>query len=144
MKKTTSSIEFKSSSNYYSEYSDSHSNLHYFAYRIRMKNVGKKPVRLLSFQMVITHFQKKWEWFRRAGAAGKKPHIPVGDFFEYNSFCILEAKGGSLKGAYVFQEEGGSCFCAKIPPIYFCPFSLQKRYPLKTNSPMYFPLATRF
>ena len=94
--------------------SDSH---YFFAYRIRISNVGEETVQLRSRHWVISDGQGKVEHVRGPGVVGEQPVLEPGESFEYTSFCPLPTPIGSMHGTYQMVTAHGSTFDAQIQPF---------------------------
>ena len=49
------------------------------------------------------------------GVVGEQPVLAPGDVHEYESFCVLRGRRGSMAGWYEFRRTDGSTFRAVIP-----------------------------
>ncbi|MFI5252424.1 MAG: Co2+/Mg2+ efflux protein ApaG [Bacteroidota bacterium] len=86
-----------------------------FAYFIRIENRRKEKVQLLRRRWLIHHASGRNDEVEGEGVIGKQPMIPLGEFHEYNSFCVLESFEGYMEGAYQMQSPDGNLFQAEIP-----------------------------
>ena len=84
--------------------SDSH---YFFAYRIRISNVGEETVQLRSRHWVISDGHGKVEHVRGPGVVGEQPVLEPGESFEYTSFCPLPTAIGSMHGTYQMVTAAG-------------------------------------
>jgi ApaG protein len=89
----------------------------FFAYRIRITNVGEDTVQLLSRHWVISDGHGNTEHVRGPGVVGEQPVLEPGEAFEYTSFCPLRTPIGSMHGTYQMVTAGGSAFDAEIAPF---------------------------
>ena len=90
---------------------------YFFAYRIRISNVGEETVQLLSRHWVISDGEGNTEHVRGPGVVGEQPVLEPGEAFEYTSFCPLPTPIGSMHGTYQMVTAGGSAFEAEIAPF---------------------------
>ena len=80
-----------------------------FAYRIRIKNVGTVPVRVLGRQWVFTDASGGSIQVPRGspGIVGHTPLLEPWQCFEYISGVHLATRTGSLIGSFQCRVEGG-------------------------------------
>jgi ApaG protein len=90
---------------------------YFFAYRIRISNVGEETVRLVSRHWVISDGDDNVEHVRGPGVVGEQPVLEPGETFEYTSFCPLRTPIGSMRGTYQMVTASGSAFEAEIAPF---------------------------
>ncbi len=95
---------------------------HYvFAYRIRIKNTGNKPARLLRRHWIITDAAAQVKEVEGEGVVGQKPTILPGDTHEYDSWVQLDTPLGTMEGTFLMEqpaespEERAVFFRAEIP-----------------------------
>ncbi len=86
----------------------------FFAYRIRISNLGDSSVQLLSRHWVITDAHGSVEEVRGPGVVGEQPVLPPGETFEYTSFCPLETPFGTMEGSYEMITDEGERFWATV------------------------------
>jgi ApaG protein len=86
-----------------------------FIYRIRVENVGERTAQLVWRHWFITDAAAGDSEVEGEGVVGEKPILAPGDVHEYESFCVLEGREGSMEGFYHFQRTDGSEFKATIP-----------------------------
>ena len=86
----------------------------FFAYRIRISNLGDCSVQLLSRHWVITDAHGSVEEVRGPGVVGEQPVLPPGETFEYTSFCPLETPFGTMEGSYEMITAEGERFWATV------------------------------
>lgn len=78
-----------------------------YAYRVRIKNVGPEPQKLLSRHWVITDANGERREVRGVGVVGEQPHLDPGDSHEYRSMCDLSTPWGTMEGSYQFITDEG-------------------------------------
>ncbi len=86
-----------------------------FAYFIRIENVGDQPAQLLSRSWLIHDSAGEDTEVSGEGVVGEQPTIAPGRVHEYQSFCILKSRSGSMEGQYHFVRADGTSFDADIP-----------------------------
>lgn len=105
------SVEFKP------EHSTPEGNLFFFAYRIRITNLGTETVQLLGRSWRITDAFGRTERVEGPGVVGQQPVLQPGGVFEYTSFCPLATALGTMEGSYTMVTEQGERFDALIHPF---------------------------
>jgi ApaG protein len=86
-----------------------------FAYLVRIENVGKESVQLLSRRWLIHDSVGEETEVQGDGVVGEQPHIGAGRIHEYQSFCVLKSPNGWMEGQYTFVRANGSRFEVDIP-----------------------------
>jgi ApaG protein len=114
---TTRGVRVEVRAAYVPERSSPQEARYFFAYRIRISNVGKETVQLLSRHWVISDGEGNTEHVRGPGVVGEQPVLEPGQSFEYTSFCPLPTPIGSMHGTYQMVTAGGSAFDAEIAPF---------------------------
>jgi ApaG protein len=114
---TTNGIRVQVESFYDEERSEPRENYFFFAYRIRISNVGSAVAQLMSREWVITDSDGNVERVSGPGVVGEQPTLRPGEVFEYTSFCPLRTSMGSMHGQYTMQLVDGSTFAAEIAPF---------------------------
>jgi ApaG protein len=114
---TTNGIRVQVESFYDEERSEPRENYFFFAYRIRISNVGSAVAQLMSREWVITDSDGNVERVSGPGVVGEQPTLRPGEVFEYTSFCPLRTSMGSMHGQYTMQLVDGSTFTAEIAPF---------------------------
>ncbi len=90
---------------------------YFFAYRIRISNLGEDTVQLLSRHWIISDGDGHTEHVRGPGVVGEQPVLEPGEAFEYTSFCPLPTPIGSMHGTYQMVTAGGARFDAEVAPF---------------------------
>ncbi len=111
----TQGIRVSAEATYVAVESDPAAGRFFFAYRIRLENVGDRPARLVSRHWVITDEVGHVEHVRGPGVVGETPRLGPGEAFEYTSFCPLATSSGSMRGTYQMVRDDGARFDAEIP-----------------------------
>ena len=97
------------------EHSDVEEPRYLFVYHIRIENVGDRTVQLLWRHWYIHDDMAGDTEVQGEGVIGEQPVLAPGDVHEYESFCVLQGRGGSMVGTYLFKSPDGSEFEADIP-----------------------------
>jgi ApaG protein len=114
---TTRGVRVQVRSAYVPERSSPSESSYFFAYRIRISNVGEETVQLVSRHWVISDANGNVEHVRGPGVVGEQPVLAPGQAFEYTSFCPLPTPIGSMHGTYRMVAADGSSFDAEIAPF---------------------------
>jgi ApaG protein len=114
---TTRGVRVQVQSAYVAERSSPRESQYFFAYRIRITNVGEETVQLLSRHWVITDGDGNVEHVQGPGVVGEQPVLSPGQAFEYTSFCPLPTPIGSMHGTYQMVTASGGSFDATITPF---------------------------
>jgi ApaG protein len=114
---TTRGVRIQIESVFVPERSSEDDDYYFFAYRVRISNVGEEMVQLVSRHWVITDADGKSEEVRGPGVVGEQPLLRSGQSFEYTSFCPLSTPVGSMHGSYQMIGEDEELFDAKIEPF---------------------------
>ena len=87
-----------------SSYVDSNSipdaELYVFSYRIKLKNISKSTIKLLSRHWIITDSNGEINEVRGKGVVGENPVLKPGDEYEYTSGSQLKSPMGTMQGSY--------------------------------------------
>jgi len=114
---TTQGIRVQVESLYDEERSAPQENYYFFAYRVRISNVGTETAQLLSREWIITDATGYQQQIQGPGVVGEQPVLAPGEAFEYTSFCPLSTPVGSMHGVYRMARENGESFDAVIAPF---------------------------
>ena len=88
---------------------------YYFAYHIRIENVGVAPAQLKTRRWHIHDPIGGDNVVEGPGVIGEQPLLLPGEIHQYSSFCLLKAPTGWMEGTYRFVRNDGSSFHAGIP-----------------------------
>ena len=113
----TRGVRVRVRSQYVPEQSDPSEPRWFFAYEVRIENLGDEPVQLLSRHWVITDANGRVEHVRGPGVVGEQPRLGPGQGFRYTSACPLPTPVGTMHGSYEMQTESGERFDAAISPF---------------------------
>lgn len=98
---------------------------YWFAYHIRIENLGDAPFRLLARRWTITDGNNQVREVRGSGVVGEQPHLQPGAHYEYGSYVDMPTPAGMMSGAYLMRSDDGEDFEARIPEFALCaPLSL--------------------
>ena len=111
---TTRGVRVQVKSAFVPERSAPQNNHYFFAYRVRISNVGEETVHLVSREWIITEADGNEEQVNGPGVDGEQPILEPGESFEYTSFCPLPTAIGSMHGSYQMVAASGERFDAKI------------------------------
>lgn len=112
---TTRGIRVEVKSEYLADRSDRET--WYFAYHVKISNVGDETVQLLSREWIITDGDGNVERVKGPGVVGEFPTLDPGEAYEYTSFCPLPTTFGTMHGAYTMRTRAGDTFDAEIEPF---------------------------
>jgi ApaG protein len=114
---TTRGIRIQVETFYVEERSEPEADYFFFAYRIRIENLGSETAQLISREWIITDSDGNVEHVQGPGVVGETPVLAPGEGFEYTSFCPLRTSVGSMQGFYTMRTERGESFQAAIDPF---------------------------
>ena len=114
---TTRGIKVEAQSVYVADRSEPEAGRYFFAYRIRISNVGAETSQLISRRWVITNGDGAEEIVEGPGVVGEQPTLAPGQSFEYTSFCPLPSPVGTMHGTYQMVTPDGDSFDAVIAPF---------------------------
>ena len=114
---TTRGIRIEVESLYVDERSDPDAKYYFFAYHVRISNVGSEAAQLISREWIITDSDGDVQRVQGAGVVGEQPRLEPGEEFEYTSFCPIRTSVGAMHGAYTMRTDRGDTFEAIIRPF---------------------------
>src|SRR5436305_1253956 len=115
---TTRGIRVQVESFYDEDRSSPQESYYFFAYRVRISNLGRDKVKLVSRQWVITDANGEVQQVQGPGVVGEQPVLAPGEGFEYTSFCPLSTPVGTMQGSYQMVLLGnGESSDAVIAPF---------------------------
>jgi len=97
------------------EHSDAEADRHVFTYTVTIANDGDAAAALVSRHWVIIDGDGKREDVRGPGVIGQTPRIEAGESFQYQSFCPLKTRWGTMEGSYHMRRDDGTEFEVEIP-----------------------------
>jgi ApaG protein len=87
-----------------------------FAYHISIRNTGSVPVQLISRHWLIKDHSGFSREVEGEGVVGKQPVILPEDSFDYESWCPIPGKIGSMSGHFTFKQiQSDELFQVTIP-----------------------------
>jgi ApaG protein len=114
---TTRGIRVQVTSFYDAERSSPQENYYFFAYQVRISNVGSETAQLVSREWIITDANGEVQKVQGPGVVGEQPVLAPGESFEYTSFCPLTTPVGAMQGSYRMVAANGDSFDAMIDPF---------------------------
>ncbi|MEO8682019.1 MAG: Co2+/Mg2+ efflux protein ApaG [Vicinamibacterales bacterium] len=114
---TTNGIRVQVTTKFLSERSSPADSDYWFAYFIRISNLGERKAQLISRHWIITDSDGEVEEVKDDGVVGKQPMLEPGATFDYNSFCRLKTSVGTMHGSYQMVTPEGDVFEARIAPF---------------------------
>ncbi len=112
---TTRDVRVMVSPRFLPEQSDPERRRFFWAYSVRIENLGKATVQLISRHWVITDGRNHVEEVRGPGVVGEQPVLKPGESFEYTSGCPLPTPSGGMEGSYQMLTTDGETFDAAVP-----------------------------
>ncbi len=88
-----------------------------FEYTVRLTNLGRETVQLLSRHWIITDALEHTKEVKGPGVIGKQPVLTAGESFQYSSWCQLQTPTGQMHGTYQMVGPGGKQFDIEIAPF---------------------------
>ncbi len=88
-----------------------------FEYTVRITNLGRETVQLLSRHWIISDALERIREIEGAGVVGEQPVLAPGASFKYSSWCPLKTPTGSMRGTYQMTRKGGNQFEIEIAPF---------------------------
>ncbi len=114
---TTQGIRIEVESLYDEERSAPRESYYFFAYRVRISNVGDETAQLVSREWFIIDATGDEQRVQGPGVVGEQPVLSPGEAFEYTSFCPLRTPVGAMHGSYRMLRADGESFDAVIAPF---------------------------
>lgn len=97
------------------EQSEAEKSRWFWAYHIRVENVGDMAAQLLTRHWDIRDARGAHHIVDGEGVVGEQPIIKPGGSYDYVSGCPLTTPQGSMQGSYQMLGEDGSRFDIAIP-----------------------------
>jgi len=114
---TTRGVRVQVTALYVRERSSPDHDYYFFAYRVRIENVGDEAAQLKTRHWVITDGNEHVEHVEGPGVVGETPRLAPGEHFEYTSFCPLRTPVGTMHGTYQMVTDEGEEFDAVVAPF---------------------------
>ena len=102
------------STQYLADQSEPLAGRYFFAYHIKITNVGSVPAQLISRHWIIRDSDGVVQEVRGLGVVGHQPFLRPNESFEYTSGCQLATPVGTMRGSYQLTAEDGQQFAAPI------------------------------
>lgn len=112
---TTDGIRVLVAAAYIEAQSDADENRHVWAYQVRLENLGKVPVQLLTRRWRITDGNGRAHEVIGDGVVGDKPVLNPGDHYEYSSGTPLATQTGFMTGIFQMIDASGRRFAVQVP-----------------------------
>jgi ApaG protein len=103
---------------YVPERSNPSGSFFFFAYQVKIQNIGETPCRLLGRHWIIRDGHGAEEHVRGDGVVGEQPWLQPGESFSYTSFCPLGTPTGNMRGCYLMVDSNNNNFEVKIPLFF--------------------------
>jgi ApaG protein len=91
---------------------------YFFAYTIRIENVGSRTCQILRRHWVIRDGNGHEEHVVGDGVVGEQPFISPGEIFTYTSACPLRTPTGNMRGIYEMIDDERTRFKVAIPLFF--------------------------
>lgn len=88
-----------------------------FEYTVRITNLGREAVQLLTRHWIITDALERTREVKGPGVVGAQPVLAPGESFKYSSWCPLKTPTGEMHGTYQMRRPDGSQFNIEIAPF---------------------------
>ncbi len=125
--KTTADVRVTVDPHYIEEESTPTDNYHFWAYHVRIENLGSSTIQLQSRSWEITDEIGIKHEVAGEGVVGQQPEIEPGKTYEYTSGVPLYTTSAIMRGEYTMKTKGGHPFKVEIPA-----FSLDSPYGKKS------------
>lgn len=99
---------------YLAERSEPDAGRYFFAYHIKITNVGSVAAQLIARHWIIRDSDGGEQEVRGLGVVGHQPLLQPQESFEYTSGCLLTTPVGTMRGSYQLTAEDGTQFEAPI------------------------------
>ena len=104
---------------YIAERSDPQNNQYFYAYKIRISNLGTIACKIIHRHWKIKDGNGKIFDVQGTGVVGEQPMLKPGDHYEYSSFCPLNSAHGNMRGKYQMIDDFGNRFWVDVPLFFF-------------------------
>src|SRR5215211_7483014 len=111
----TRHIEVKATPKFLPDRSSPENGYFFWAYTIRLTNLGRETVQLKTRHWRITDALGRVQEVRGAGVVGEQPRLAPGESFEYTSGVPLPTPSGFMIGTYNMVTDAGERFDIAIP-----------------------------
>lgn len=107
-------LEVEVQAQYSAEHSEPDQGRYFFAYTVRITNIGREPAQVISRHWIITDGHNQQEEVKGLGVVGQQPLIEPGKTFEYTSGCPLSTPVGTMQGSFLAVGLDGEPFRVPI------------------------------
>ncbi|MCM8530003.1 MAG: Co2+/Mg2+ efflux protein ApaG [Lentisphaeraceae bacterium] len=114
----TEKIRVRALPSYQSDHSSPEQNRYLFSYHIIIHNESEIDVTLKSRYWKIINAEGDEHEVRGCGVVGETPTLKPGEFYEYDSFSILDTPFGTMEGYYIFEREDGDVIKVEVARFY--------------------------
>lgn len=76
-----------------------------FGYRVRITNHSDRIVQILSRRWTIIDAHGRARTVEGEGVVGRQPILGPTQFFQYESFCPIKTKWGTMEGSYTVRSR---------------------------------------
>ena len=114
----TEGIRVRAVPSYQADHSSPDQSRFLYSYHIIIKNESNVAVTLKSRCWKIINAEGDEHEVRGSGVVGETPTIPPGDYYEYDSFSILDTPFGTMEGFYIFEREDGDIVKCQVGRFY--------------------------
>ncbi|MCA2960384.1 MAG: Co2+/Mg2+ efflux protein ApaG [Silvanigrellales bacterium] len=91
---------------------------YFFAYTVRIENLGNRTCQLLRRHWVIRDGHGHQDHVLGDGVVGEQPLLAPGESFTYTSACPLRTPSGSMRGTFEMIDEAKQTFKVAIPLFF--------------------------
>ncbi len=97
-----------------------------FEYTVRITNLGRETVQLLSRHWIISDALERIREIKGPGVIGEQPVLAAGASFKYSSWCPLKTPTGSMRGTYQMARTDGTQFDIEVASFALrAPYTIQ-------------------
>jgi len=114
----THKIKVEADPFYVTDQSSPSSNYYFFAYNVKISNLGNSIVKLVSRHWIINDGTGHKREIQGSGVVGQQPKLKPGESFEFTSFCPLPTPTGNMRGTFFMVDDKGCSFDVRIPLFF--------------------------
>ena len=114
----TEGIRVRALPAYQADHSSPEQNRYLFSYHIIIHNESEGNVTLKSRYWKSINAEGDEHEVRGSGVVGETPTITPGEFYEYDSFSILDTPFGTMEGYYIFERDDGDIIKVEVKRFY--------------------------
>jgi ApaG protein len=114
----TERVRVRAIPSYQSDHSSPDQNRFLFSYHIIIHNESEVEVTLKSRYWKIINAEGDEHEVRGSGVVGETPTLAPCEFYEYDSFSILDTPFGTMEGYYIFEREDGDVIKVEVARFY--------------------------